>query len=116
MPFPSFPASLQMIFRAVTPPGPSQRDDGAEELCSLPNAKAMLRRPKTGQQICKECFFRVIETEIHNIIVSRLFKLEDRVAIGASGGKGDAPAFLLYQNRIYAQIQQCSLMKTLNER
>lgn len=58
-------------------------------LCS--NARAILKRPKTGQQICKECFFYVFETEVHNTIMeARLFKLGDRVAIGASGGKGTA--------------------------
>ena len=39
------------------------------------NAKVILRGPKTGQQICKECFFRVIETEVHNT-VSRHFKFQ----------------------------------------
>jgi len=59
-------------------------------LCSLcETTKAMLRRPKTGQQICKDCFFYVFETEVHNTITnSKLFKPGDRVAIGASGGKG----------------------------
>lgn len=58
--------------------------------CSLcETTKAMLRRPKTGQQICKDCFFYVFETEVHNTITtSKLFKPGDRVAIGASGGKG----------------------------
>ncbi|KAG8721998.1 nucleotidyltransferase [Ceratobasidium sp. 394] len=56
------------------------------ELCH--DARAILKRPKTGQQICKECFFRVFETEVHNTIVdAKLFKPGDRVAIGASGGK-----------------------------
>jgi Predicted ATPase of the PP-loop superfamily implicated in cell cycle control len=49
----------------------------------------MLKRPKTGQQICRDCFFYVFETEVHNTITqSNLFKPGDRVAIGASGGKG----------------------------
>ena len=52
-------------------------------------ARAILKRPKTGQQICKDCFFYVFETEVHNTITqSNLFKHGDRVAIGASGGKG----------------------------
>ncbi|QRW01690.1 cytoplasmic tRNA 2-thiolation protein 2B [Ceratobasidium sp. AG-Ba] len=56
------------------------------ELCH--EARAILKRPKTGQQICKECFFRVFETEVHNTITdAKLFKPGDRVAIGASGGK-----------------------------
>lgn len=60
------------------------------KLCALCEAaKATLRRPKTGQQICRECFFFVFETEIHHTITeAKLFKPGDRVAIGASGGKG----------------------------
>lgn len=68
--------------------------------------KAILRRPKTGEQICKECFFevtksqynilsthpplsQVFETEIHHTIVdNKLFRRGDNVAIAASGGKG----------------------------
>ena len=58
--------------------------------CALCNdARAILKRPKTGQQICKECFFYVFETEVHNTITdAKLFNRGDRVAIGASGGKG----------------------------
>ncbi|KAJ2894534.1 cytosolic thiouridylase subunit Ctu1, partial [Coemansia aciculifera] len=52
------------------------------------DARAIVRRPKTGQSICKECFFHVFETEVHNTIVdNKLFKPGDRVGIGASGGK-----------------------------
>ncbi len=51
--------------------------------------KAQLKRPKTSQQLCRECFYRVFETEIHNTIIdNRLFCYGDKVAIGASGGKG----------------------------
>ncbi|KAI9449637.1 hypothetical protein BJY52DRAFT_1306732 [Lactarius psammicola] len=76
----------------------------APKSCALcQNAKAILRRPKTGQQICKECFFRVFETEVHNTITeARLFKPGDSVAIGASGGK---------DSTVLAYV-----MKTLNER
>jgi len=50
--------------------------------------KAILRRPKTGDQICKLCFFNVFEEEIHQTIVNnKLFKRGERVAIAASGGK-----------------------------
>ncbi|KAJ9065927.1 cytosolic thiouridylase subunit Ctu1 [Entomophthora muscae] len=56
------------------------------QLCTI--EKATLKRPKTGQAICKSCFFEVFELEIHNTIVSNsLFKPGQRVAIGASGGK-----------------------------
>ncbi|KAK9479978.1 hypothetical protein V1514DRAFT_327036 [Lipomyces japonicus] len=56
------------------------------ELCK--SRKPFLRRPKTGQKICQECFFHVFETEIHNTIkTAKLFHRGERVAIGASGGK-----------------------------
>ena len=62
----------------------------APKLCALcTKSRAILKRPKTGQQICKECFFYVFETEVHNTITqAQLFKPGDQVAIGASGGKG----------------------------
>ncbi|GAU21938.1 hypothetical protein TSUD_110780 [Trifolium subterraneum] len=58
-------------------------------MCCLCNERrASLSRPKTLQQICRECFYLAFEHEIHQIIVSnRLFTRGDRVAIGASGGK-----------------------------
>ncbi|KAH9608365.1 hypothetical protein KSS87_019206 [Heliosperma pusillum] len=58
-------------------------------LCCLCNsAKPALKRPKTLQQICRECFYAVFEEEIHNVIVeNQLFRPGERVAIGASGGK-----------------------------
>jgi cytoplasmic tRNA 2-thiolation protein 1 len=61
------------------------------KLCVICNAdKAIIKRPKTGQSICKACFYYVFETEIHNTIVdNKLFNRGDRVAIGASGGKGN---------------------------
>ncbi|KAF8900035.1 cytoplasmic tRNA 2-thiolation protein 1 [Mucidula mucida] len=76
----------------------------APRTCALCHtARAMLKRPKTGQQICKDCFFYVFETEVHNTISdSKLFKPGDRVAIGASGGK---------DSTVLAYV-----MKALNER
>ena len=39
--------------------------------------------------MCKECFFTTFEDEVHRTIVdAQLFSEGDRVAIGASGGKG----------------------------
>ncbi|EYU36819.1 hypothetical protein MIMGU_mgv1a009088mg [Erythranthe guttata] len=57
--------------------------------CTLCNARrAALKRPKTLEQICKECFYEVFEDEIHRVIVdNNLFRRGERVAIGASGGK-----------------------------
>ncbi|KAH3674630.1 hypothetical protein WICMUC_003176 [Wickerhamomyces mucosus] len=50
--------------------------------------KAQVKRPKNLQKICKECFYDVFETEIHNTIVNnKLFYPGERVAVGASGGK-----------------------------
>ncbi|WVQ99940.1 cytoplasmic tRNA 2-thiolation protein 1 [Kwoniella sp. CBS 9459] len=58
--------------------------------CSLCHtARALVKRPKTGQQVCKDCFFEVFETEVHNTIVEGdgIFERGEKVAIGASGGK-----------------------------
>lgn len=71
------------------------------ELCHT--ARPVLKRPKTGQKLCKSCFYYVFETEIHNTVTeSNLFYPGERVAIGASGGK---------DSTVLAHI-----MKTLNER
>lgn len=57
--------------------------------------KAVLKRSKTLQRLCKECFFHVFETEVHNVIVDNtLFQRGDKVAIGASGGKGRQSLFV----------------------
>lgn len=62
-----------------------------------------MKRPKTLQKLCRECFFNVFETEIHHTITNaQLFNPGDRVAIGASGGKDSTVL--------------ASVMKTLNER
>ncbi|CAI8007004.1 Cytoplasmic tRNA 2-thiolation protein 1 [Geodia barretti] len=72
--------------------------------CTLCHQRpAVLKRPKTSQAACKECFFQAVETEVHQTIVTHgLFTRGDVVAIGASGGKDST--VLAY------------LMKTLNER
>jgi len=62
--------------------------------CSLCEAaRALVKRPKTGQQVCKDCFYEVFETEVHNTIVegAGIFRRGEKVAIGASGGKGQLP-------------------------
>lgn len=62
-----------------------------------------MKRPKNLQKLCKECFYVVFETEIHNTITdAKLFQKGDRVAIGASGGKDSTVL--------------ASVLKTLNER
>ena len=71
------------------------------EICQ--KERAIIKRPKTSQQICRECFFFVFEEEIH-MTISRntLFKPGQKVAIAASGGK---------DSTVLAHV-----MKTLNER
>ncbi|EAZ63900.2 putative protein of the N-type ATP pyrophosphatase superfamily [Scheffersomyces stipitis CBS 6054] len=73
-------------------------------LCELCHArKAVMKRPKNLQKLCKDCFYKVFETEIHNTIVdAKLFSPGDKVAIGASGGKDSTVL--------------ASVLKTLNER
>lgn len=73
-------------------------------LCKYCKAgKAVLKRPKNGAAVCKECFFRVFETEIHHTITTaNLFRKGEKVAIGASGGK---------DSTVLAYV-----MKTLNDR
>ncbi|KAK7590880.1 hypothetical protein V9T40_002493 [Parthenolecanium corni] len=49
---------------------------------------AILKRPKTGDTLCKECFFQTFENEIHEtIVLNKLFHRGFKVAIAASGGK-----------------------------
>jgi len=74
------------------------------QLCSTQcGKKAILKRPKTGDVLCKECFFWAFETEVHfTIVQSNLFSKGDFVAIGASGGK---------DSTVLAYV-----LKTLNER
>ena len=65
--------------------------------------KATLKRPKTGEVICKECFYEAFETEVHHTITSNhLFQRGETIAIGASGGK---------DSTVLAYV-----MKLLNER
>ncbi|KAF3435064.1 hypothetical protein FNV43_RR22151 [Rhamnella rubrinervis] len=58
------------------------------QCCVCNQRRAALKRPKTLDQICKECFYEVFEEEIHqDIVENQLFKPGERIAIGASGGK-----------------------------
>ncbi|CAH1969218.1 unnamed protein product [Acanthoscelides obtectus] len=58
-------------------------------VCSIHCGRnAVLKRPKTGDALCKECFFEAFESEIHFTITrAKLFKPNSTVAIAASGGK-----------------------------
>ena len=71
--------------------------------CACSTKSAVLKRPKTGQAICKECFFEAFESEVHQTIhTNKLFERGETIAIGASGGK---------DSTVLAYI-----LKTLNER
>ena len=76
----------------------------APKMCALcGTSRALIVRPKNQQKLCKECFISAFETEIHNTIVANsLFVPDERVAIGASGGKDSTVL--------------ASVLKTLNER
>ncbi|OCK81183.1 adenine nucleotide alpha hydrolases-like protein [Lepidopterella palustris CBS 459.81] len=73
-------------------------------ICALCNTnRALILRPKNHQKLCKPCFLRTFETEIHHTITSHhLFHRGERIAIGASGGKDSTVL--------------ASVLKTLNER
>ncbi|KAL8128921.1 hypothetical protein V2J09_018076 [Rumex salicifolius] len=68
--------------------GSKQKSGGSRNCSICKDRKAALKRPKTLEQICRECFYVVFEDEVHNVIVeNQLFKAGERIAIGASGGK-----------------------------
>lgn len=70
---------------------------------SCKTERAVVKRPKNYQKLCKGCFIRVFEDEVHHTITSsNLFQHGETVAIGASGGKDSTVL--------------ASVLKTLNER
>lgn len=73
-------------------------------LCAICHTqRALIKRPKNHQKLCKACFIQVFEDEVHHTISSsRLFFRGEKVAIGASGGKDSTVL--------------ASVLKTLNER
>ncbi|CAG9460719.1 unnamed protein product [Pedinophyceae sp. YPF-701] len=65
--------------------GPPRR---ARTCVRCESAKPVLKRPKTFEAVCKQCFFDTFEEEIHEVIVANnLFRPGEKVAMGASGGK-----------------------------
>ncbi|XP_065826098.1 cytoplasmic tRNA 2-thiolation protein 1-like isoform X2 [Oscarella lobularis] len=71
--------------------------------CALCERNATLKRPKTGEALCKECFFVAFESEVHDTIRKEInFRRGESVAVAASGGK---------DSTVLAYI-----MKLLNER
>ncbi len=48
----------------------------------------ILKRPKTNDALCKDCFYWAFETEVHHTITTtKMFQSGQLVAVGASGGK-----------------------------
>ncbi|RCI16626.1 hypothetical protein L249_3330 [Ophiocordyceps polyrhachis-furcata BCC 54312] len=65
--------------------------------------RAVVKRPKNHDKVCRDCFITVFENEVHHTIISsNLFYPGERIAIGASGGKDSTVL--------------ASVLKTLNER
>ncbi|KAF4595539.1 Cytoplasmic tRNA 2-thiolation protein 1 [Ophiocordyceps camponoti-floridani] len=65
--------------------------------------RAVVKRPKNHEKVCRDCFIAAFENEVHHTITSsNLFCSGERVAIGASGGKDSTVL--------------ASVLKTLNER
>ncbi|KAI2469663.1 adenine nucleotide alpha hydrolases-like protein [Annulohypoxylon bovei var. microspora] len=73
-------------------------------LCAVcKTERALIKRPKNYQKLCKGCFIQIFEDEVHHTIISsQLFFPGEKVAIGASGGKDSTVL--------------ASVLKTLNER
>ncbi|KAH8194834.1 hypothetical protein TruAng_011004 [Truncatella angustata] len=73
-------------------------------LCAIcKTERALIKRPKNHQKLCKTCFIQIFEDETHHTITSsKLFFRDEKVAIGASGGKDSTVL--------------ASVLKTLNER
>ncbi|CAL8096301.1 unnamed protein product [Calicophoron daubneyi] len=56
--------------------------------CCRCGSKGFIKRPKTDDVMCKECFSWCFEEEIHwTIKTAKLIQPGDRIVIGASGGK-----------------------------
>jgi hypothetical protein len=76
-------------------------------------SKAILKRPKTGDAMCRECFYFVFEEEIHKTITdAQVFKPGEKIGIGASGGKG----LLNYQLVILFFNLICNLISLLKKK
>ena len=76
----------------------------APALCAVCQVeRALIKRPKNHQKLCKRCFIQIFEDEVHHTITSsNIFFPGERIAIGASGGKDSTVL--------------ASVLKTLNER
>ena len=61
-----------------------------KNLCQSPgcSSRALLRRSRTNQSLCRECCYLAFDTEVHDTIcANKLFSRGERVALAASGGK-----------------------------
>lgn len=56
--------------------------------CQFCSSAATIKRPKSGEVLCKDCFYHCFEEEIHQTVTkAHLFKRGEKIALGASGGK-----------------------------
>lgn len=61
-------------------------------------ASAAMKRPKNGDPLCRQCFFRAVEGDFHRTVVnSGMFTPGEVVACGASGGKDSTVLMHLLQ-------------------
>ena len=77
------------MFSRCNPIKSGQRLEEMPLQCQLCKQKtAIVKRPKTGDAVCKECFFESFEAEVHYTITSNgLFRRGETVAVAVSGGK-----------------------------
>jgi cytoplasmic tRNA 2-thiolation protein 1 len=87
------------------------------KICELCNdRRACIKRPKTLQLVCQDCFFLVFETEVHRTIVdNQLFTRGETVAIAASGGKGNRTRSRIFTDYLDSTVL-AHVMKLLNAR
>ncbi|CRH01009.1 PP-loop family protein, putative [Plasmodium relictum] len=58
-------------------------------LCEKCNEKSIcLMKPSNKEKLCKECFIKIFEDEIHTTILKKkMFEANDKICIAVSGGK-----------------------------
>ena len=74
----------------------------SRKLCARCNERpaCVLRYDKSI--LCRECFTRVFEDEVHHTITTNgIFQRGQKVAIGASGGKDSAVLATVMQVRVF---------------
>jgi cytoplasmic tRNA 2-thiolation protein 1 len=84
----AFPPTLPTLLRRERARESEVRVDKMPPCSAKCGKNAILKRPKTGDVLCKECFFEAFENEIHfTISRAKLFRAGAKVAVAASGGK-----------------------------